>query len=130
MKRILNALTCTEARCSLVFLSDEQMREFNRTYRGIDRSTDVLSFSALEGEKIISDDIQGETSEYLGDILISAPMALSQATERGENLDEEIERLALHGLLHLLGYDHQTPADRRRMEAKARRVREAIRSDS
>ena len=70
------------------------MRALNRRYRGKDRSTDVLSFPA--------------PPPLLGDLVISVPYAARQARRRGQRLSREIERLLLHGYLHLLGYDHET----------------------
>jgi probable rRNA maturation factor len=70
------------------------MRRLNREYRGDDRSTDVLAFPA-------------GAPEVLGDIVISLPYASRQASRRGESLHREVDRLLLHGYLHLLGYDHE-----------------------
>ena len=77
------------------------MRSLNRRYRGIDRTTDVLSFSLREGA------FAGLRPDLLGDIVISIPRAEQQAGEAGHPLSREIERLLIHGLLHLLGYDHE-----------------------
>jgi len=77
------------------------MRELNRTYRGIDRTTDVLSFSQLEGALPVC----GATD--LGDIVISPAQAKRQAAGAGTTLDQEVTSLLIHGLLHLLGYDHE-----------------------
>jgi probable rRNA maturation factor len=89
------------------------MRSLNRRYRGIDRTTDVLSFSQREGQFA---DIR---SDILGDIVISVPAAVRQARELNHSLGHEIERLLVHGLLHLLGYDHErSPAEARKMRRK------------
>lgn len=77
------------------------MRSLNRTWRNIDRTTDVLSFSQREGR------FSGIQPELLGDIVISVPQAYRQAREAGHTLTREIELLLVHGLLHLLGYDHE-----------------------
>ena len=79
---------------SVLFCGDRRMRTLNRRYRGMDRSTDVLAFPAGDG--------------LLGDIAISVPYASRQARRRGEPASREIDRLLLHGLLHLSGYDHET----------------------
>ena len=93
---------------SIVFLTDEAMREYNRQYRGFDKPTDVLSF---RGEQ-----------RYLGDILISAETAYNQALKsRTLTFETNIRRLILHGLLHLMGYDHETDAGE--MRALERRLR-------
>ncbi len=87
------------------------MRTLNRNYRGMDRTTDVLSFALREGPFA---DLQ---PEFLGDIVISVPVAERQARERGHSLGREIEFLLVHGLLHLLGYDHERgPAQARKMQ--------------
>jgi len=79
-------------------VSDRTIRRFNKQYRGMDEPTDVLSFPADEAEK----------TGYLGDILISAETAQSNAERYGLTLLDEVRVLALHGVLHLLGYDHET----------------------
>jgi probable rRNA maturation factor len=93
---------------SLVFCSDFIIRSLNRRYRKIDRATDVLSFS-------IGD------PDLLGEIYISVARAAVQARRFGSPFDEEILRLFIHGLHHLLGYDHENRADREIMEEKERR---------
>jgi len=92
-------------------VGDRTMRRWNRDYRGKDRTTDVLSFPG------------GETpeGEHLGDVAICVPQALRQAGERGVALEDEIRLLLLHGLLHCLGYDHET--DDGEMERLERRLR-------
>lgn len=84
----------------IIFIDDEEMHELNKKYRGIDRTTDVLSF-ALNDNKHIETEITS-----LGDIFISIPKMKSQATEYEHSEKRELSFLALHGLLHLLGYDH------------------------
>lgn len=93
---------------SILFCGDRRMRSLNRAYRGLDRSTDVLAFP-------------GEHPGLLGDIVVSVPFAARQATRRGEVTARELDRLLLHGLLHLLGYDHET--DRGEMDALETRLR-------
>ena len=84
----------------IIFIDDEEMHKLNKEYRGIDRTTDVLSF-ALNDNKHIDTFINS-----LGDIFISIPKMKSQAIEYGHTEKRELSFLALHGLLHLLGYDH------------------------
>ena len=84
----------------IIFIDDEEMHKLNKKYRGIDRTTDVLSF-ALNDNKHIDAFINS-----LGDIFISIPKMKSQAEEYGHSEKRELSFLALHGLLHLLGYDH------------------------
>ena len=88
------------------------MQTLNRRYRRKDRSTDVLAFPAANGPE----------TAFLGDIAISVPYASRQARRAGEPLGRELDRLLLHGFLHLLGYDHETDAgEMDRMEARLRR---------
>jgi probable rRNA maturation factor len=95
---------------TVVMADVEQLHELNRTYLGIDASTDVLAFPAAE-----SDPDRGMT--YLGDVVISVPQARSQAQARGHTLDAEVQLLVVHGVLHLLGFDHADPEGRARMWA-------------
>lgn len=84
----------------VIFVDDEEMHELNKKYRGIDRTTDVLSFALNDNKHIETEVIS------LGDIFISIPKMKSQAIEYGHSEKRELSFLALHGLLHLLGYDH------------------------
>jgi probable rRNA maturation factor len=93
---------------AVVVSSDEALRTANRQFRGISKTTDVLSFP------------DGEDGR-LGDILISAGRAQAQAAQYGLSVEEELKTLALHGLLHLLGYDHET--DRGQMRAQETKLR-------
>ena len=87
----------------------EHIRELNRDFRHIDRVTDVLTFPAWEGE----DPLVGDG--YLGDIMICYARAIEQAEEYGHSLERELAFLTIHGVLHLLGYDHMTEPDERVM---------------
>ncbi len=95
---------------SVVLVSDAAMKNYNREFRGEDRATDVLSFSYEEAD--------GEEEPYLGDILICVDAA---ARQQRNTLLAELQVLSLHGLLHLLGYDHQ--ADQGEMETLEGRLR-------
>ena len=97
-KRILEILGIKNSELSVLITGDEEIRELNRTYRGKDRPTDVLSFP-------MGDRIDGKF--ILGDVVISLDTAQRQAKELGHSLEEEVERLLVHGILHLLGYDHE-----------------------
>ncbi len=102
-------------------VGDRAMRTLNRRYRGKDRTTDVLSFPFHEGP------FAGVVPHALGDIVLSLPTAVRQAREAGEPLGREIDRLLIHGLLHLLGYDHERgPADQRRMQRRERMLMETL----
>jgi len=93
------------------------MRALNRLYRGMDKTTDVLSFSLLEGR------FPHIQPEVLGDIVISIPVAVRQATESGHSLSHELDSLLVHGLLHVLGYDHELgPREAARMKRMEQRL--------
>jgi probable rRNA maturation factor len=95
---------------TVALVSDAAMRRLNASFRGVDRTTDVLSFPA------------GDGGPWLGDIAIGGGLARRQAREQGHPLRTELRILALHGLLHLLGYDHETDQGRmRRAEERLRR---------
>ncbi len=117
MARALAAAGEEGAALSLALVGDEEIRVLNRDFRGVDKATDVLSFSMREGEG-------GQLHpELLGDVVISVETAARQAEEAGRTLDEELLHLAVHGLAHLCGYDHATVDEEGRMfgwEAKLR----------
>ncbi|MBI2149264.1 MAG: rRNA maturation RNase YbeY [Acidobacteria bacterium] len=97
---------------SVVFVTDERIRRYNRDYRGFDKATDVLSFQGGEA--------------CLGDILISSETAYNQARQSSTlTFDASVRRLILHGLLHLMGYDHET--DDGKMRSIERRLRRRFR---
>jgi len=93
----------------IIFINDEEMHKLNKEYRGIDRTTDVLSF-ALNDNKHIETMINS-----LGDIFISIPKMKSQAETYGHSEKRELSFLTLHGILHLLGYDHMNVSDEKIM---------------
>ena len=102
------------AELSVVICDDAFIHTLNRDYRGKDSPTDVLSFAMREGEHADPDDVT------LGDIIISAETAAKQANERGHSQQREVDVLLIHGLLHLIGYDHVEDAEAEVMEAKER----------
>ncbi len=106
---------------SLLLTGDAQVRELNRTYRGKDKATDVLSFPSLQPTGV-----RAGKQEFLGDIAISVDTARRQAAEYDAPLQNEVNRLLIHGLLHLLGHDHHEPAQRAVMESEERRLAAAI----
>ena len=85
----------------ITFVLDAEMRALNRHWRRKDKTTDVLSFSAFEGEFVIGDD------SFLGDLVISVETAVKQAREQGHGVDVEIAVLVCHGIVHLAGLDHE-----------------------
>ena len=98
----------TAGELTVVLSTDEQLRQLNHQYLGIDASTDVLSFPAAE-----SDPDTGAT--YLGDVIISVPQAAAQARAHGHPLESEVQLLVVHGVLHLLGHDHAATEEKVRM---------------
>lgn len=109
VRRCCNAVLVEEkfedsAEISVTFTDDENIRKLNKEFRGIDRSTDVLSFPL--GENGIYDINHDTGAKLLGDVVISIPHAVAQAEEYGHSLQREIGFLTVHSMLHLLGYDH------------------------
>lgn len=114
----------TRGECSVALVSDRRMRVLNRQFRGVDAVTDVLSFGNETRTGIFPRGVRGERSPspFLGDIVIACGQARRQAFDAGHSLATEVRVLALHGLLHLLGYDHDRDDGRMaRLEAKLRR---------
>ena len=109
LKQLVPALGIVSRVFSVVLTTDEVIRHYNHTYRGFDKATDVLSFEGDAG--------------YLGDILISVETAYNQARQsRKLSLTMNLHRLMLHGLLHLMGYDHEVDnGEMRSMERRLRR---------
>ena len=110
IKRTLEKEEALNSIFSIIFIDNEQIRKINATYRGIDRETDVISF-AFEDAK---DDFS-LTKRVLGDLYISIPKMQEQAKSYGHSEKRELAFLTVHGLLHLLGYDHQTPEEEEKM---------------
>lgn len=94
------------------FIDDIHMRELSNSYRGIDRTTDVLSFP--------------QDNKFLGDLVISYPMAIKNAKRYKTKIKYEIQRLIVHGILHLNGYDHKKKKKREIMRAKERELLDTI----
>jgi len=112
---------------TLTFVDEQEIQAINTAHRGVDRVTDVLSFSLVEGtlpDGSPLDDVASpfavpaDQARELGDIVICHARAVEQATEYGHSLEREIAYLAVHGLLHILGYDHEMPDDQAVMRAK------------
>ncbi len=107
----------------LIFTDDEGIKAYNRRYRGIDAATDVLSFPQFQpGETIAGPDLPGIEKTPLGDIVVSHPRGVAQAASYGHSAERELCFLALHGFLHLLGYDHEEEEERRRMERRSEEI--------
>ncbi|WP_375142545.1 rRNA maturation RNase YbeY [Metabacillus idriensis] len=114
-----------DAELSVTFVDNEKIKEINRDYRSKDQVTDVISFAMEEqGEGEVS--IVGvDMPPVLGDIIISVPRAEEQAEEYGHSFTRELGFLAVHGLLHLLGYDHMTEEDEKKMFGKQKEILDA-----
>lgn len=93
---------------SIIFVDDEKIHELNKTYRNVDRVTDVISFA-------LCDDLENDLDDELGDIFIDLEQALRQAQDYGHTPAREVAFLAVHGYLHLCGYDHMTKEEEEEM---------------
>ena len=109
---------------SVTLTDNEYIHKLNKEYRGIDRPTDVLSFALNESEEPEVDD--GPDINVLGDLVISVERAREQAADYGHSVRREVAFLTVHGMLHLLGYDHMEEADRLEMEKEQRFVMEKL----
>ena len=119
--QILEKLEETDCELSLLLTDDVEIQELNRTYRDLDKATDVLSFPQDE-------DAVNETGDtLLGDVVISVETAARQAEEHHLSFNEELILLTIHGILHLLGYDHErSPQEARIMQDKTQVVFETL----
>lgn len=110
IKHTLEVEKVENANFSIIFIDDEKMHELNKTYRNIDRTTDVLSFALEDNQKIKL------PIRELGDIFISIPKMEAQAEEYGHSKKRELSFLTVHGLLHLLGYDHTISEEQEKLQ--------------
>ncbi len=113
------------AEMDFVIVDDERIRELNREWRGYDEPTDVLSFGLSDRSKPAVDDEEPfpfpegpDDLLHLGEVVISHPTAERQAAEHSRPLEEELRHLLIHGILHLLGYDHAEPEEEAAMRAR------------
>jgi probable rRNA maturation factor len=114
--RALDAETVPKpAELSIVLADDPTVHELNRAYRGTDAPTDVLSFAQGEGEQFARPE---GTAAHLGDVIISLDTAQRQAAEHNIALQDEVGHLLVHGILHLLGYDHEEADDAEQMRLR------------
>ncbi len=109
LKHGLEKLNLKKVEFNVIIVDNEYIHRLNRDYRHIDRETDVITF-ALEDDKTFN-----PKERILGDVYISIDKAISQSIEYGHSLNRELCFLAVHGLLHLLGYDHMTEEDEKVM---------------
>lgn len=109
-----------DSEVSVTLTDDEHIHRLNLEYRGLDRPTDVLSFAFADSEEPEVED--GPDTEALGDIIISLERAWAQAREYGHSMERELSFLVIHGMLHLLGYDHMEDEERMEMEEEQRYI--------
>ena len=112
------------AEVSITFTDNDHSHEINRDYRNVDRPTDVISFALNEGDE---PEIEGGAPvNVLGDIIISVEKAVEQASDYGHSVEREVAFLTVHGMLHLLGYDHIEEDDRKEMRREEDFVMEKL----
>jgi rRNA maturation RNase YbeY len=117
VRQMMDFLGCSNAELSVVFVSDQRMQALNRTYRQQDRPTNVLAFPQ---QPCLPD---GPPAPLLGDVIVALPTAVREAQALQQGLEARVIYLILHGLLHLLGHDHEgSTAARRRMAALETKV--------
>ena len=110
---------------SIVFADSDMVRQLNRDYRGVDETTDVLAFHMLP-QKEIDDSfaLPPDGVTRLGEVIISYPQAIEQAREQGHSPESELALLVIHGVLHLLGCDHEDPEEEAKMRAREKEILE------
>lgn len=118
-KKLLTAADEPSSSLSLTLVNDATIRRLNREHRGKDKATDVLSFSLVENGS-------ASAERLLGDVVISVDTARRQAAEYDASLQAELYRLLIHGILHVMGHDHERADERRVMVAAERRLAKAI----
>jgi probable rRNA maturation factor len=121
-RTMLRTLDLPRAELSVLLCDDTTIHGLNRTFRHKDKPTDVLAFAMREGE---GGDASGDV---LGDVVISIPTAVRQASAHGHSPETEVFTLLAHGLLHLLGWDHRTDAEDRRMRREVSRLVASLRA--
>ncbi len=109
VKSVLELLD-VDGSLSLVFVDSNEIREYNKKFRGVDRDTDVISFPSGDGK------------DYLGDIIICLDVVRENAEDYGVPLEEELARVIIHGILHLLGYRDYEPEEKEVMEKEQERI--------
>ncbi len=109
---------------SLVFTDSEAVRQLNRDYRGVDEPTDVLAFCMLPQKGDDSFTLPPDEVTRLGEVIISCPQAVEQAKEQGHSTERELALLIIHGMLHLLSYDHEEPEAEAEMRTREKELLE------
>jgi probable rRNA maturation factor len=119
---ILDALDCPDSEISILIVDDPQIEELNQQYLNRQGPTNVIAFAMREGE------FSNLSPHLLGDVVISTDTAAREAQMAARSMEQRIEELLVHGILHLMGYDHETSEDDARvMEDKSRELMELIR---
>jgi probable rRNA maturation factor len=118
----LDAEKVPPAELGILITDDATIRDLNRRYADEDKPTDVLSFSLREGEEFVSPD----DTVRLGEVIISLDTAKRQAEDASRPLEAEVAHLLVHGILHLLGYDHAEPDEERAMQARERELLSSV----
>ena len=112
IKRTLEQEKVENAIFSIIFVDEQEIQEINKEYRNIDKITDVISFAFEDNAKLVYNDFR-----VLGDIYVCIPRMIEQAREYGHSEKRELSFLTVHGLLHLLGYDHMEKEEEKEMFA-------------
>ena len=118
--RMLRALDLADSELSVALVDDAEIKALNAQWRDKDRATDVLSFSLVEG------DFADHRAGLLGDVVISVETAAEQAADEHRSLDEVVTKLLIHGVLHLIGHDHEADDEAAKMRGEERRLWKAI----
>jgi probable rRNA maturation factor len=106
----------------LVITGDEQVKELNRKYRHRDQTTDVLAFALTETKGKVSFPSPPDGILHLGEVIISYPQAIRQAKEYGHSIEQELTQLIIHGILHLVGLEHNNPEAEKEMRAEEEKI--------
>ena len=135
-RQVLSAESASpDTELSLVITGQERVRQLNRDYLSRDRPTDVLAFSMLAGLPVGSEAsappfvAPPDGVVHLGEVIISYPQAVIQAEEHQHPVTKEVALLIVHGILHLLDYDHEKPEEKRRMRAREKEILSTIKVD-
>ena len=116
----MKALGQRSLELSILLCDDVFIRKLNREYRGVDTATDVLSFPMLLGDE------PNPNPHLLGDVVISSETAIRQAKKKGKEPIDEVSKLLIHGVLHLIGYTHDGPADKKNMDRETKRIEASL----
>ena len=133
VKHTLKKMEAEKSEVNIIFVGLEEIHEINKTYRNVDRPTDVLSFPMFEGEELktifskanesdAQESNEGILQDILGDIIISIPKIKEQAEEYGHSFEREFAYMLVHGFYHLMGYDHMEEEEKKVMRKKEENV--------